>query len=188
MDRGTAISRAGAAAFALALALWSARVLRDIAERRADDDARAARRSAKHEATDRAMVRQPPTLARIIRLSQWSNALVPTIGRGMCEELTNCEVRYGQPRRTLVWTLPRIPVPAGCTRHIGASMADCMRVAHGSTDGALARCFPEHGWLVRMEGAYTVRDGRQRQLTPGRFTVQCDQGYTEGTFAQAETP
>lgn len=133
----------------------------------------------------RAAARRASTLQRI-HISRSANALVPGIGVCPSEELTNCEARYGEPRRTLVWTVPRILVPARCEDHVVHAMSDCVTAADGSVDpDVLARCLPERGWLVAMEGAYTVLDLRETQTAPGQITIQCDQGHAEGTFTQA---
>ncbi len=130
----------------------------------------------------RAAARRASTLERI-HITRSLNTLVPGIGVCASEELTNCEARYGDPRRTLVWTVPRILVPARCEDHVVYAMTGCMIAADGGTDpDVLARCLPEHGWLVAMEGAYTILDLREPQTAPGRITLQCDQGHAEGTF------
>lgn len=182
MDQtGKIVLGVGALVLAIGVGLLGGRIARDSAAESARVEAARLRVEAEQRAAATAAARRTSTLQRIVMFRS-INGAVPGIGVCASEELTNCEVRYGDPTRTLVWRAPRIVVPESCEHLVLNVSVACAPVAADGSVQQFGECFMMRGWMPVERGLVTTLDLRETQTTPNHASIQCDQGRYEAVF------
>lgn len=172
---------------AVGVGLFGGRIARESAAESARAESARARAENEQRAAAAAAARRASTLQRI-RLLRSIRGAVPGVGVCASEELTNCEVRYGDPAQTLVWRAPRIIQPESCENFVlNAGVACAPEAADGSVQ-QFAACFIQRGWMPVERGMFTVLDMREQQLQPNHASIQCDQGHYEAEFEPDTSP
>lgn len=180
-DQGKTFVGVAAVILAIGAGLYGGRVYRDGQEQAAQQRAVAARIESERQATA-ARERQRNTELARTRLMLNTTGAIPGIGVCASQELTGCELRYGDPTRTLVWRVARIEPPQACENMMLAAGLACASMAGDASVQQFGGCFMQHGWMPLEQGIVGYLDLREEQTPPGLARVQCDQGYYEGRF------
>lgn len=188
MDQAKVVLGVGALVLAIGGGLFAGRVSSERAASNEREAIARARRAAAEQseaaataAAAAAAQRRASRLQRFTMLRSVRGA-VPGIGVCASEELTNCEVRYGNQTRTLVWRVPRIIPPETCENFVVNAGVACADVATDGSVAQFAACFMEHGWMPAEADAFTILDLREPQLAPNHAMIQCDQGRYASEF------